>query len=128
MSRLQDEGFEVNALPTIEEIDQAKKKYLLKKELADIDPSTVLLKRPRKTLSDDDDNEKNDKNEAEKVSRDQKSQERKEKGKGDHRNGSSVGSPEREKENVSRNLGSPDKKSKLIDDNNDEEEEAEAQF
>ena len=93
--------------------------------MADIDPSSALVKRPRKQPSDDDDNEKN---EADRLSADQKSQVRREKGKSDHHNGGSVGSSEREKENVSRNLGSPDKKLKLIDDNDGEEEEAEAQF
>ena len=96
--------------------------------MADIDPSSALLKRPRKQPSDDDDNQKNEKNEAERLSADQKSHVRREKGKSDHNFGGSVGSSEREKENVSRNLGSPDKKSKLMDDNDGGEEEAEAQF
>lgn len=125
--RLHDDGFEVSAVPSTAEIEQARKKYELKKELSDMDPSNVLTKRPRKQLSVDDEKEKNEIN---KLNSDQISKEKIEKGKDEHFSRSSIGSPEREKENVGRNLDpeSNGKKAKLNDDILDEEEEAEAQF
>ena len=51
--RLQEEGFVVSANPTTEEIEEAKAKYQLQKELADIDPHSPI-KRPRRPVAGDD--------------------------------------------------------------------------
>ena len=50
---MQEEGFVVSANPTTEEIEEAKAKYQLQKELADIDPHSPI-KRPRRPVAGDD--------------------------------------------------------------------------
>jgi hypothetical protein len=45
---LRDEGFEVSNIPSVTEIEEAKKKYELKKEISDIDQSLIISNGKRR--------------------------------------------------------------------------------
>jgi hypothetical protein len=59
-SRLREEGFEVPKIPNLAEIEEAKRKYELKKEISDIDQSLILTNGKRR-LDDQSGSSSNDK-------------------------------------------------------------------